>query len=41
LSLSPRLLWHLFYTFFQGKFCAYPFGKKKEAVEYSFCTLDF
>jgi hypothetical protein len=25
--------------FFQGKCCAYPFEKKKGAVEYSFCTL--
>jgi hypothetical protein len=26
--------------FLRGKFCAYPFGKKKGAVEYSFCKMD-
>jgi hypothetical protein len=26
--------------FFQGKCCAYPFGKKKGTVEYSFCKMD-
>jgi hypothetical protein len=35
-SLFPRLLC----AFFQGKCCAYPFGKKEGAVEYSFCKMD-
>jgi hypothetical protein len=44
LGPSPALLVDYVSTpplhFFEGKCSAYPFGKKKGAVEYSFCKMD-
>jgi hypothetical protein len=40
-SLSPRLLSHFLFSFFQGKCCAYPFGKKKGRLNIHFAPFDF